>query len=182
MIRLLMPFALIAFLAGILSDTSAAAADDKTEYKLRLKDPVKGMVVKESELGKKNQKAVFQPENGEKKETEVDETEEFSITETILEIQESDKKTSKFEFVYDKYSKKETGKADDVSLLVGKKIIAEKKGDKFKFQTKAKLSPADHAQLESQFNDKSSGTDSDFLPLKAVRVNETWEMDINLIK
>ena len=171
MIRVL----LISCLAVGLLGQGSALADDAA-YTLKLYKPKKGDKI-EFEKTEESKNKVAISLAGMNNNQEILAGKKEAYIEEILEKKIGDQKPTRLTRTYST-SEKIEGKKSAKSVLAGKTVLIEKKGEKFQFSIDGKeVDEKDAADLSKSFNKPADAPDNeDMLPAEAVNVGGTWKV------
>jgi len=153
-------------------------------YTIKLKQAAKGdnFNVKASESNKQVTD-VMDGKGQSLKESTESETKKYVYTALITEKAPGQAKADAFRRTYDKAVITKDGQTR-TSSLEGKTVVFTKKGDKFeyRFEDGKELTPEQIADLDDDPGKGGSEvSDTDFMPKKAVKLNETWSVDPKVI-
>ena len=108
-------------------------------------------------------------------------SETMVFTEEILTFPKDAKRPTKLKRTYEKVEKKDV-KGDEVkSHLVGKTVVIERQNDKWVYTVDGKPPTDDQTkELDADFGDERADamTPNEMLPGKAVKVGDTWAVDV----
>jgi hypothetical protein len=169
-----------AVLAAGLVAGAAGAADEAITIKL--KKAGKGDVVKETKTEDVTNDATITVGGQEMKQNEKSSS-KFVYTDEILERGEKDPKPTKLKRTYETADVTKMGKEVDLGLK-GKTVAIEKGKDKYTFTVAdGKLGDEAKEVLDKEFN-KKDDVDAEelMLPKKAVKVGDTWEVDVKAVE
>lgn len=167
---------LFLFVAGLIC--TPAFADDEA-YEIKVKKDAKGDKGKVTKAEEGNTTATIEL-GGQEKVTKQKTGTKYAYTEEILERPAGAKKSTKIKRVYETAQKTKEGKKETLPYQ-GKTVVIEKKGDTYVFTVDGKKLPKDDAEdLDKEFNKKDGEEldNEDFLPKKAVKVGESWKIDV----
>lgn len=168
---------LFLLVAGLIC--APAFADDEA-YEIKVKKEAKGDKGKVTKAEDGNTTATIEL-GGQEKVTKQKTGTKYAYTEEILERPDGAKKPTKLKRAYETAQKTKEGKKETLPYQ-GKTVLIEKKGDTFVFSVDGeRMSKDDAEDLDKEFNKKDGddGLDNeDFLPKKAVKVNEPWKIDV----
>ena len=166
--------ALLPLLFGIALLAGRSAAADET-YALKAYQSKKGDKI-EHEMTKDEKTSVVVTFGDKENKNEVTASSKDSYTEEILEKGAGAKRATKLVRVYTASEKTEKGKTTKAAYI-GQPVLIEKKGDQYEISVKGKpLTEAEAPDLFKKFNKKrdEEPQNEDFLPVKPVRVGESW--------
>lgn len=172
---------LAAVLAAGLAAGAAGAADEP--IMIKLKKAGKGDVVKETKtedvdtVVNVTAGGQAQPEQKEKGGSK------FVYTEEVVEKGEKDVKPTKLKRTYETAEVLKMGEKVDLGLK-GKTVLIEKGKDKYTFTIDGENVKAAAAEvLDKEFNKKDDvDTEELMLPKKAVKVGDTWDIDVKAVE
>lgn len=169
-----------AILAVGLAAGAGAAADEAVTIKL--KKPGKGDVLKETK-GEEVDSVINATVGGMASKEEEKSGSKLVYTDEVLERGEKDPKPTKLKRTYESAEQTVRGEKVDVGLK-GKTVLIEKGKDEYTFTVEGgKLSKEAAELLGKEFNKKEEPDLEELLvPKKAVKVGDTWEVDVKAVE
>jgi hypothetical protein len=161
-------------LCGLLATGAVLAQDGPIEIKI--KKTSQGDVVKETKTEDVTNKVTANGMDMEQKAVA-----RFVYIETVIEKAPGAKKATRAKRVYETAELTKDGERVDLGLA-GKTVLVEKKGDAYSFTLEGggQIEPRAAEILGKEFNKKDSPGEEAFLPKKAVKVGESWDVDLEL--
>jgi hypothetical protein len=171
---------LLLAVGGLIGTPARAWAEDA--YTIKMKENGKGDTLSVDNRETEETKVKVEGPDGkalENKEEKKTITEAYR--ETILEKPDADKRATRLRRHYTR-ARVQTGGTERILPYEGKTVLIEKKGGKYHFTVEGgqELTGKDAEQLDKEFAKQDAGghrLEQAFLPMKAVRVNETWKID-----